>query len=170
MPSSTVRLCSSAGTSCGGRTRHLVSTNWYLLLLKCPELVATFHLVFHVIRQRPPKCRTEWSAVRSSNGSSSQWQPASIISRSTERGREASETENAREDGRMRRGMCGAITSWSWSHLETNFSGHTTLAPVSIVATIIVINSFMCSVLIQLTKFAQDAPVEAGKKESEDWK
>lgn len=69
------------------RTRHLVSTNWYLLLLKCPELVATFHLVFHVIRLRPPKCRIPEREISvlpcSSSRSRSQWQRASIISRSS---------------------------------------------------------------------------------------
>lgn len=37
------------------RTRHPMSTNWYLLLLKCPELVATFHLVFHRDSATPTK-------------------------------------------------------------------------------------------------------------------
>lgn len=103
--------------------------------------------------------------------SSSQWQPESIISRSTQRERKR---ERARRRTRERMGewaetcVARSSRSWSWSHLEANFSGHTTLARFSIVATIIVINSFMCSVLIQLTKFAQDAPVEAGKKESEE--
>jgi len=47
---------------------------------------------------------------------------------------------------------------------EANFSGHTTLARFSIVATIIVINSFMCCVLIQLPSSHRMPPIVAGEQ------
>jgi len=58
---------------------------------------------------------------------------------------------------------------WAWDlaehsfDFEANFSGHTTLARFSIVATIIVINSFMCCVLIQLPSSHRMPPFAAGE-------